>query len=167
MRATRTLFAATLATTTAALAFLTLPAAAEANAPPRWPTPVAVGTRGAAANTAPGSLVYIKDNNVWLSSPDGAVTRQITTDGTPTSYYKRASQADNGTIVAVKGQEILRFDRAGHLLNGIAPLVLQLGIWSAEVSPDGTKIAYETAGLCDDDNGGTRLCYQTDVIWAN
>jgi hypothetical protein len=60
----------------------------------------------------PGSLIYVKSGNIWLSTPDGATTRQLTTDGgTPTadntgdSGYRAPSESDDGLIVAVRNQE--------------------------------------------------------------
>jgi len=46
------------------------------------------------------SLVYIKDGNVWIATPDGTTKRQVTTDGTPDAPYYSPSQADDGTIFA-------------------------------------------------------------------
>jgi hypothetical protein len=45
------------------------------------------------------SIALIRDNNVWLVSPDGARQRQVTTDGTDSRPYGYPSQADDGTIL--------------------------------------------------------------------
>ena len=47
--------------------------------------PVQAGHAERAALT--GSIVYIKDHDVWLMSPDGVTKRQLTTDGSAASAY--------------------------------------------------------------------------------
>src|SRR4051794_39626584 len=59
------------------------------------------------------SIVYVKDGNVWLTSPDGAKQYQVTADG----GYDSPSQADDGTIVALRAKQFIRMDRSGHPLN--------------------------------------------------
>jgi hypothetical protein len=56
----------------------------------------------AAAPAAAHSLVFIKDSNVWLANADGSGQYQVTLDGTSGSPYSSASQADDGTIVALR-----------------------------------------------------------------
>src|SRR5271166_1224994 len=56
----------------------------------------------AAAPAAADSLVFIRQNNVWLSNQDGTGQYQVTLDGTPSSPYSSPSQADDGTIVALR-----------------------------------------------------------------
>ena len=84
------------AVTTAVLFTLTTAPAASANPP---------------TNT-PGSLIYVKNGNVWVSTPDGATKRQITADGgvptgdgTGDSAYRAPSESDDGLVVAVRNQE--------------------------------------------------------------
>ena len=48
------------------------------------------------------SLVYTRDNNIYLANPDGSGAYQVTLDGTAGSPYSSPSQADDGTIVAVR-----------------------------------------------------------------
>ena len=66
--------------------------------------------RGAASRPA-DSISYVKDGNVWLSTPDGARQVQVTTAG----GYTYASQADDGTLVALVGQRLQKLSpqRAG------------------------------------------------------
>ena len=99
---------------------------------------IAIGAGLIAAPPASAdSLVYEKDGNIWQSQPDGTDQRQITTDG----GYARPTQADDGTIVAVKNQLLVRMDRGGRILNTAGdddhggPLVPQL-------SPGGLHVAY-------------------------
>ena len=56
----------------------------------------------AAAPAAADSLVYVKDSNVWSARPDGSEQRRLTTDGIPQAPYSSPSQADDGSIVAVR-----------------------------------------------------------------
>jgi hypothetical protein len=145
-------------------------------------TPTALGAATVTATAAGavtgissgGSIVFIKANNVWLTNPDGTVQRQLTTDGTAAAPYTTPSQADDGTIVAVrnisdgvdsKGHtytqgHVYVLNRQGALVRSFVPTQYQRvlaancgtldaltdpdGIVSAAVSPDGTRIAYQT-----------------------
>jgi hypothetical protein len=62
-----------------------------------------------AATASAHSIVYIKDGNVWLTSPDAAKQYQVTCDG----GYASPSQADDGTIVALRAKQFVRMDRSG------------------------------------------------------
>ena len=105
----------------------------------------------APATAAADSIVYIKDGNVWLAAPDGTRQTQITSDG----GYESPSQADDGTIVAVRktdengyhNRRLYRMDRTGHLLNPPVESVpvnasTYIGPLGATVSPDGQRVAY-------------------------
>jgi hypothetical protein len=72
------------------------------------------------------SIAFVKDNNVWLSSPDGSRMKQVTTDGNATKSYDSPSQADDGTILAKHGNYFVR------------------------IRPDGTKIGQPVPGLGSD-----------------
>jgi hypothetical protein len=102
-----------------------------------------------AATAAADSLVYVKDSDVWAARPDGTGAVRITTDGTPTDRYGYATQADDGTILAVRGSRFHRFDRAGRrlasfgsVLTGNPGVIGAVGPIDARVSPDGQKLAY-------------------------
>src|SRR5215213_2022334 len=102
-----------------------------------------------AAPAAADSLVYAKDGNVWAARPDGSGQVQITKDGSARSAYETPSQADDGTILAVRGSRFARFDRTGRaagtfgsVLTGKPGNVGALGPWDAKLSPDGRKVAY-------------------------
>ncbi len=92
------------------------------------------------------SISYIKDGNVWLSTPDGARQVQVTGGG----GYTYASQADDGTIVALVGQRLQKLSRAGQVLADFATPVTDprtdgkqfFGPFDPVVSPDGTRVAY-------------------------
>ena len=59
----------------------------------------------ASAATPAASIVYIKSHNVWLASADGSGQTRLTRDGTAASPYYSPTQADNGTIVALRGPD--------------------------------------------------------------
>src|SRR3954470_19557915 len=66
-----------------------------------------------AASASADSIVYAKDGNLFLTSPDGAKGYQLTSDG----GYSSPSQADDGTIGAVRNGQLVRMDRSGRLRN--------------------------------------------------
>ncbi len=98
-----------------------------------------------AALTAPSaladSIVYEKDGNVWLANPDGSGQRQVTTAG----GYAKPTQADDGTIVAVKDHLLHRLDRNGNLLN-LAGESGGNGPVTPAFSPNGALVAYNYSG---------------------
>ena len=73
---------------------------------------VAAGLPSAASAS---SIAYVgTDGNVWVTSPDGANKKRVTTDGTTASggSYNNPSQTDDGRILSSKGQFMFvhRFD---------------------------------------------------------
>jgi hypothetical protein len=114
---------------------------------PRILLPLAAAAALACAATASAdSLVYVKDGNVWLSSPDASKSYQVTFDG----GYSSPSQSDNGTIAALRGGQMVRMDRSGRPLNapidGMGSPATNngnfYGPYEPRISPDGSKIAY-------------------------
>jgi len=115
-----------------------------------------------AAAARADSIVYIKDHNVWVSTPDGHRERQVTTDGTAGLPYTSPSQARDGTIVALRGFKFHRLSQTGQRLAppfepGAAPPVAD-----PDVSPDGSKLAYWTTIWC-----GQELCSRTLFSYAD
>jgi hypothetical protein len=115
----------------------------------------------AAAPAGASSVVYVKDGNVWLTDPDGAKQYQVTFDG----GYSSPSQADDGTIVALRARQFVRMDRSGRQLNapvdgiGTDPGGGQFyGPWEPKVSPDGRRIAYWFGQYSEYYNSGCN-CY--------
>ncbi|WP_300683132.1 hypothetical protein [Nocardioides sp.] len=114
-------------------------------------TGLAADPAGAApAPSGPGTLVYVKGYDVFVARPDGSGERRITTGGTAAAPWHAPSGADNGTIAAVRGPRVYRFDQWGNLLNSFDPpnltdsagQPLGGGIDDAVISPDGALIAY-------------------------
>jgi hypothetical protein len=109
---------------------------------------VVAALAGAASPTMADSLTFIKDSNVWLANPDGSGLYQVTLDGTAGAPYETPSQANDGTVVAIRqtpGQrrQIYRMTQSGALLN--APINTPApgtGAIDGKVSPDGALVAY-------------------------
>src|SRR5215213_7272465 len=102
----------------------------------------------AAAPAAADSIVYVKDANVWSAHPDGTGRQRLTNDGTAQDPYSSPSQADDGTIVAVRGTRLRKLDPSGRaagaldsLLTGNPGAIGAVGPFDARISPDGRTIA--------------------------
>src|SRR3954453_13630572 len=89
------------------------------------------------------SVVYVKDSNVWLANADASGQFQVTLDGTSANPYESPSQADDGTILAIREvpggrRQLFRMTQNGGLLtppiNTPAP---GTGAIDAKISPDG------------------------------
>ena len=101
-----------------------------------------------AAPALADSLLFVRADNVWLANPDGSGQYQVTLDGTPGSPYSSPSQADDGTIVALRTSpggrpQIWRMHENGGLVN--APINTPApgtGAIDARVSPNGQLVAY-------------------------
>jgi hypothetical protein len=106
----------------------------------------AVVSLAVVATAEASSIVYIKDEHVWLTRPDGSAPYQVTEDG----GYSSPSQADDGTIVALQNPGMfVRMKQNGEQL--VAPFPGMgsgensgnfEGPYDPQVSPDGTRIAY-------------------------
>ena len=136
------LAAATLTATLAVASSPASPARAQATIPP-------------GATVLPGSIVLLKEHDIWLVRPDGTGLVQVTRDGTYAAPYYSPSMADDGTIAAGKGQEIVRLEQDGTVLNRMDPPPLTNSVGqpqdgvpvSVAISPDGTRIAWSTTSV--------------------
>jgi hypothetical protein len=94
------------------------------------------------------SLVFVRANNVWIANQDGSGQFQVTLDGTSAAPYEYPSEADDGTIVAVRAapgqrRQLYRMHQNGGLLNPpINTPAPGTGAINAKVSPDGRYVAY-------------------------
>jgi len=100
-----------------------------------------------------GSVVFVRDANVWVAAPDGSGARRLTTDGTAAHPYAWPSEDDAGHVVAIRGSEIVTVDQWGTVLHRYAHPLAQTGniVWSS-VSPDGKNILYglfAESNVCD------------------
>jgi hypothetical protein len=106
-----------------------------------------------ASTSQAANVSYIgSDGNVWVSSPDGAVKKQVTTNGTPASAYRSPSQKNDGTIAAIKtagGSGFVNFfnPTSGQQLDAWSLPKTGAGSFSplfgGQVSPDGGMFAYD------------------------
>ena len=119
-----------------------------------------------ATPAAASSIAFIKDGNVWLASPDGSHSYQVTSGG----GWRSPSQADDGTLLAQRGIEFVRMDRAGKVLStteglgGDQPLPAAwtdgydriFGPYDPKISPDGRQVAYwfQTETTSGSNDGG-------------
>ena len=104
-----------------------------------------------AAPAAADSIAYIQNGDVWLATPDGARRVQVTRTG----IYSAVSQADDGTMIALAaGERLHRLARDGRITadfltpisDGAAqagPVNRFHGPFNPQISPDGTRVAYE------------------------
>jgi mannose-6-phosphate isomerase-like protein (cupin superfamily) len=122
-----------------------------------------------AAPALADSIAYIKDGNVWLTSPDGSRQAQVTTS----SDYSYVSQADDGTMIALGPNERLRkLSRTGKVLAEFpvyvsdgaptsGPVNEFHGPFTPEISPDGRLVAFEW--IDDNYSNGGSDCNETSV----
>src|SRR3954452_2790635 len=108
-------------------------------------------TLAAAAPAMADSIAYVDKGDIWIASPDGARKVQVTSTG----GYFNVSQADDGTLAALVGGEKLRtLSRDGRVLAEFltpisdgapqsGPINKLHGPFNPQISPDGTKVAYE------------------------
>jgi hypothetical protein len=125
----------------------------------RWiraflPLSVAAAFLPASAAQA-ASLTYIKQNNVWIANPDGSGQYQVTLDGSADSPYKSPSQADDGTIVALRLGRLWRMKQNGALLNEPIPTAASGGgPLHPAVSPNGRLVAFDYVAATTGPGGG-------------
>ncbi len=111
----------------------------------------AILTLVAAAPAAADSIAYVKAGDVWLTTPDGTRQVQVTRSGN----YSYVSQADDGTMIALaSGERLHKLSRSGAVLADFLTYVSDgapqaggvnqfHGPFNPEISPDGTKVAFE------------------------
>jgi len=99
----------------------------------------------ATSSASADSIVYARDGDLYLASPDGSKGYRLTTDG----GYSSPSQADDGTIGAVRDRQLVRLDRSGRKLGAPVAVVgsdranrAVAGPYEARLSPDGRRFAY-------------------------
>jgi hypothetical protein len=105
-----------------------------------------------AAPAAADSISYLRDGNIWLTTPDGSRQVQVTTSG----IYSYASQADDGTFIALTGERLHKLARDGTVLADFDTPVSDgpkkgplenyfMGPYEPEISPDGKLVSYSYA----------------------
>ncbi|HEY8301732.1 MAG TPA: hypothetical protein VIG48_07525 [Jatrophihabitans sp.] len=115
-------------------------------------TPAAAGTAHGA--TPAGSILYVKNHDIYAVTPDGRTTRRITHDGGAATHdrtggvgYRSPSASSNGTIVvAYRNQRVSPMDTQGylHVMNRNGAKIrtihpLQFGTHTVKTQPCFTK----------------------------
>ena len=105
----------------------------------------AILTLGMVDAAAASSIVFTKGGNVWRSSSDGRHQTRLTRDG----GYSSPSQDDRGRVYAIQRGRFVRLTPKGRRIGarfnaavGRSGNVTAYGPWEAQVSPDGSRIAY-------------------------
>lgn len=126
------------------------------------------GALAAPAAAQADSIAYVKDGDVWLTTPDGARQYQVTFGG----GYSDVSQADDGTMVALTGVRLHKLSRDGTVLADFDTPVSDTrppgqksfyGPFDPAISPDGSKLAYAFYYVSVGQNPGCYppTCYTT------
>ncbi|MEQ6901996.1 hypothetical protein [Nocardioides sp. YIM 152588] len=118
-----------------------LPVTAPATAP---------AATAAAAGTGGGSIVFIRDHDVWLVRGDGSGLYRVTRDGTAATPYVSPTMTDAGIIAAGRGTQVVRMRQNGEILSRFDPKPLTDSVSHpidgvlnyVAISPDGSKVAY-------------------------
>lgn len=123
------------------------------------------------------SIVFERDDDIFLIKPNGTGEHRVTSNGSSRAYWS-PSQADDGTIVAVRDasprDKLVRMRQNGEVLSEFTPAVAAANplntIRDAAVSPDGTKIAYVTSwagdSICSPSGSGSTACWVFAVTSA-
>lgn len=109
----------------------------------------ATGAGGGDATMAlGGSLVYVRAHDLWIAAPDGSAERRLTQDGAPGAAYHDPTQVPDGSILAIRGEDLLvHLSRDGIPLSEPVRLaVLENGAEGLVVAPSGDRVAYATTG---------------------
>ena len=107
-------------------------------------------TPAQAATPNLGTIVYIKNANVWIARGNGTGAHAVTRSGTKANPYRSPSEANGGMIAAARGSKIIRMTQHGRVLNTIDPPTLHNSagepmdgvVNEVAISPDGSKIAW-------------------------
>ena len=107
---------------------------------------LAAGVAAAPAAAAGGNIAYVKNDKVWVTSPDGSNQRQITNDDLT---YGAPSQKDDGTIAVAhpRGDDFYLFNVDGVRTGIVRPENPTLGCGSVgpidgQIEPNGNRIVY-------------------------
>lgn len=105
----------------------------------------------AAAASVSGTIVFVRNHNLWVVAADGSGLRPLTKDGTADRPYESPSISDTGVVAAMRGSTIVRIHQDGTVLGTLTPPDLFVPtrdtLWITPIlhpaiSPDGSRIAY-------------------------
>lgn len=98
---------------------------------------------------ASGTVVYVRDHNVWAARMDGGEARRITTDGTAALPWRHPAVSDTGVIAAARDRELGWFDDRGtRVQTGALPAAPAGLVTDLDVDPSGGQaaVAYRQTG---------------------
>lgn len=104
-----------------------------------------------AAAASGGSVVFVREGDLFRVSADGSLIQELTTVGTPRDPFRSPSQTDAGEVVALHRGAVVRFAPNGTPLP--APGLPADGSEAQRVaaSPDGAAVAVLVRGGCASD----------------
>src|SRR5690606_12017696 len=110
----------------------------------------AAATPSTPAAAPAGTLVFIKNHNVWMARGDGSGQVQITKDGTADDDYSMPSMPRAGVVAAIRGDsQIVHTKTDGTRVGAwdaktLFPVceAIYQDTTSLDISPDGAKAAY-------------------------
>jgi len=115
--------------------------------------PLAEAATPARAASPAGTLVYIKQHNVWASRVNGTGAYQVTRDGTAASPYRHPSMSDRGLIAVehrrtievlrTNGALVARHDPPLFAKSDCIVVTAPGPPQHPKISPDGTKVAFD------------------------
>lgn len=120
----------------------------------------------AAAAPPSGSIVFVRDGDVWRINASGTRQQQITRDGAPARPYRVPSQADDGSVVALRGGQIHRWALNGAALDAPSVASLRGEPVDVDVSPDGGRVAVVLSSPCPAPDGTAMTCRAVAVAGA-
>ena len=99
-------------------------------------------TAGALLAIAPAanadSIAFLRNGDAYLATTDGAREVRLTTG----HQFNGITQSDDGRVFAVESGVLYVYDRAGNQVGGPTGII---PMEDPDVSPDGTKLAYDVA----------------------
>ncbi|WP_121254547.1 PD40 domain-containing protein [Nocardioides ferulae] len=117
------------------------------------------------ATSPGGTIVLIKDHDVWLVRPDGTGLTRVTRDGTASSPYEAPTMSDTGLIAVARDGAIVLMRQSGQVVGSTKPQDLFLPdagtMWTTPIiepviSPDGSRLAYSQLRAIRDFEGRIR-----------
>jgi|GEM_PF-6894891 len=109
-------------------------------------------TPGAALAAPSGNIVFVRDGDLWRTSPATRQVQQITRDGTAASPYRSPSQADGGMVVALRGERLHGFTLGNELIGDVRiPASVTAGrrtVTKVAVAPSGDRVALVVERPC-------------------
>jgi len=114
---------------------------------PPGPGGATAGPSGNPTGLAGAFVAFVKDNDLWVVTADGARPIQLTNDGSA-GPYTNPTVAPDGTIYVLRNEEELHhIDLAGRVIGAPVALgVLENGAEGLTVATDGAHLAFVTTG---------------------